>query len=387
MKKYNYLSFFSGALGLDLGLEDAGMHCLAVNEFDATACKTIKMNKPDLKVYDGDIRELSAKSLIKDLKIKKGELFAIVGGPPCQAFSTMGKRLGLSDERGNVFLHFIDIIKGLQPKYVVIENVRGLLSCPMNAIEECDEKFILGSNFLEQKGSALYVIIKKLQEAGYSVSFQLYDASYFGVPQKRERVVMLCSRSKEEIPYLIPSHGNNKKKMVTVRESLKNIKAKEWINFNAKRLKFLKKLTSGQNWKNLSIEDQKEAMGNSYYSGGGKTGFFRRLNWDKQSPTLVTSPIMPATCLAHPSEDRPLSVEEYAAIQTFPKDYQFAGKTLDKYRQIGNAVPCLLGKAIGTHLINFHNKKLIEQNANITSRYNDTDHKSWLADFIKSIED
>src|SRR5882672_702759 len=120
----SYLSFFSGALGLDIGLERAGLHPLAVNEFDPVICETIRTNRKHLRLYDFDIRRLNATSLCKDLDIHRGDLFAIVGGPPCQAFSTAGRRLGLNDDRGNVFLHFIELVADLRPKYVIFENVR-----------------------------------------------------------------------------------------------------------------------------------------------------------------------------------------------------------------------------------------------------------------------
>lgn len=115
-------------------------------------------------------------------------------------------------------------------------------------------------------------------------------------------------------------------------------------------------------------------MGKSYFSGGGKTGFLRRLGWDKPSPTVVTSPTMPATDLCHTTKDRPLSIEEYARIQTFPDDYRFIGKPIDVYKQIGNAVPCKLGEAIGKHLVKFDKGTLKKFN---------TDHKSWYENIKK----
>jgi len=119
-----FVSFFAGARGLDLGLEQAGWECLAANEFNRVACETIRLNAPELPLYDTDIRELTAERLTADLGLGRMELFAIVGGPPCQAFSTAGRRLGLNDARGNVFLHFLDLIGSLKPKYAVFENVR-----------------------------------------------------------------------------------------------------------------------------------------------------------------------------------------------------------------------------------------------------------------------
>ena len=126
-------------------------------------------------------------------------------------------------------------------------------------------------------------------------------------------------------------------------------------------------------------------MGKSYCAGGGKTGFFRRLDWDSPSPTLVTSPTMPATDLCHPSKNRPLSVEEYIRIQTFPDAYEFFGRTSEKYRQLGNAVPCLFGRAIGRHLVRFDKGMLKEFNTDgKLSRYLNTDHKSWRSNFHKN---
>lgn len=118
-------------MGLDLGLEAAGLNPLAANEFDPIICETIRKNRPRLRLYGEDIRELTAERLLKDLQLEREEPFAVVGGPPCQAFSTAGRRLGLNDDRGNVFLHFIKLIAGLRPKYAIFENVRGLLSAPL----------------------------------------------------------------------------------------------------------------------------------------------------------------------------------------------------------------------------------------------------------------
>jgi DNA (cytosine-5)-methyltransferase 1 len=137
-------------------------------------------------------------------------------------------------------------------------------------------------------------------------------------------------------------------------------------------------LKAGQNWRALPPDVQQQAMGASWFGGGGKTGFYRRLSWNKPSPTLVTRPIMPATDLCHPDELRPLSVEEYAAIQTFPEDYVVCGKLDDQYRQIGNAVPCLFGGAIARHLVGLDNG--LPPTANLNgkmSRYMGTGHESW----------
>lgn len=380
------MSFFSGALGLDIGLENAGFEPISYNEVEKVFCNTIRQNKPDVKLYDFDIRNLTGEKLLKENNLKVGELFAIVGGPPCQAFSTAGKRNSLNDERGNVFLHFIDIIEAMKPKYIILENVRGLLSAALKhrPHNQRGEGFP-SLDIDELPGGALVHILKRLEKAGYKCSFTLYNTANFGVPQSRERVVILGSRDGHELPYVIPSHSDDNpslEKWATVEDAIGSLKSKknhEHVNFPEKRLQFFRMLKSGQNWRALPQDAKVQAMGKSLNSGGGRTGFFRRLDWKSPSPTLVTCPTMPATDLCHPDLDRPLSVQEYAAIQTFPPEYVFAGKTLDKYKQIGNAVPCKFGEAIGQHIIKFDQGKLKNiLNTGKLSRYLNTDHKSWL---------
>jgi len=137
-------------------------------------------------------------------------------------------------------------------------------------------------------------------------------------------------------------------------------------------------LKEGQNWRDLPEDIQKEAMGKSYYLDGGRTGFYRRLSFDKPSPTLVTHPAMPATDLCHPVEDRPLSVEEYKVIQGFPLDWKICGSILEQYKQIGNAVPIALGEAIAKTIINHMDGKKAKIPSGFRfSRYLNTDEVSW----------
>jgi DNA (cytosine-5)-methyltransferase 1 len=386
-----YISFFSGALGLDIGLERAGLRCIALNEFDPITCRTIKANLGTVfaanspRLYETDIRALGIAGLCGDLDINPGELFAVVGGPPCQAFSTAGRRLGLNDERGNVFLHFIDLMIGLAPKYAIFENVRGLLSAPLvhRPHESRGEGFPPLTQD-EKPGGALLHILKRLEGAGYRSTFTLYNTANFGVPQIRERLIFFASREGKEVPLMKPTHDehrvNGLSPWVTFREAVAGVRSTsfEAARFPESRVKYYRLLREGQNWRNLPQHVQKEAMGASWYAGGGKTGFYRRLAWDKPSPTLVTRPTMKATDLCHPQELRPLSVGEYAAIQTFPEGYAFEGDLHDQYRQIGNAVPCRFGAAIGRHIIAFDEGRLARENANVRlSRYDGTDHSSW----------
>lgn len=375
----NYLSFFSGALGLDLGLEKGGLNPLLFCESDKKCQATIKINKPNIPLI-GDIRNYTSKNILDLLLMSKNdhEIDLIVGGPPCQSFSTAGMRRSFEDERGNVFLYFLKIATELMPRYIVIENVRGLLSAAYNP-----------SEINAKKGSALSYILDILKYNGYYVSFNLYNAANFGVPQVRERVIIIASKD-SRVPYLEPTHdklGNfGLKPWKTLRDVIEEIpeeKNRICAKFPEKRLKYYHLLKAGQNWKNLPIELQQEALGKSYQLGGGKTGFLRRLDWDKPSPTLVTSPIMPATDLAHPVENRPLSVAEYARIQQFPDEWKFAGSITDQYRQIGNAVPCGLGFAIAKSVINHHQgNDMVDKLSNFPySRYKFTNEENWMLAF------
>lgn len=386
------LSFFSGAMGLDLGIEKAGFEIRLACEVDKYCRQTIALNRPNTALL-GDISEYSADDIRAAANLKNtNEIDLIMGGPPCQAFSTAGKRKGFNDDRGNVFLKYLDLTLELKPKYIVIENVRGLLSCPMEHRphdQRGPEYPDLSTD--ELKGGALNFVIKRLEAAGYGFSFNLYNSANFGTPQIRERVIIICSRDGYEPPYLVPTHSENGEcglpKWRNLKSCISNIEKHHHLNFPEKRLRYYRMLKAGQNWRDLPIELQKEAMGKSYYSGGGKTGFLRRLAWNKPSPTLVTHPAMPATDLAHPVEDRPLSIEEYKRIQEFPDSWELAGPLIQQYKQVGNAVPASLGLAVG---------KLIrcllasEKITNIIdfpySRYKNTSHAQWKDLFEKEIK-
>lgn len=391
----NALSFFSGCMGLDLGLEKEGIKVLLACEVDSAARKTIETNRPDMALL-GDIRDYSATEIREKTGLSStDEIDVIVGGPPCQAFSSAGKRQGFNDERGNVFLTFIDLITELKPRFAVIENVRGLLSAPLKhrPHEMRGKNFPLLSQD-EQRGGALLFITRKLKQAGYSISFNLYNSANFGSPQQRERVVIACSRDGEKLPYLTPTHAEKGLYRLplwkTLREALEGLPedGHHFVKFPEKRLKYYRLLKPGQYWRDLPEDLHQAALGASYHAGGGKTGFYRRLAWDKPAPTLVTHPAMPATDLAHPEEDRPLSIEEYKRIQEFPDDWMITGTLLDQYRQVGNAVPCSLGRAIARMLLtHLKGETPIAYPDFPYSRYHKTDDVSWTVEILGDLEE
>jgi len=392
LPKIKALSFFSGAMGLDLGLEQAGISMLLACEVDKACRRTIATNRPDLALL-GDIWEYSAEDVRKAAGLgANDEIDVVVGGPPCQAFSTAGARRGFKDERGNALLKYIDLILALQPRYAVIENVRGLISAPISHRPHADR----GEDWIPEEGElpggALLHVLGLLRAGGYGVSFNLYNAANFGVPQSRERVIIICHRGGKKVPHLMPTHSQNAAfglpKWRTLRDALANMEnvKHHHVDFPENRLRFYRLLGNGQYWRHLPEELQKEALGKSFYAGGGKTGFLRRLDWDKPSCTLVTLPNMPATDICHPTENRPLSIEEYKRIQQFPDDWEVCGSLTDQYRQIGNAVPVGLGLAVGRAILSHMSGDEKYAPAGFPfSRYKGTDEVSWEQQALSSI--
>lgn len=393
LPKIKALSFFSGALGLDIGLEKAGIEILLACEVDKACRRTISANKPDIALL-GDIWKYSASDIREAAGLSStDEIDVMVGGPPCQAFSTAGARRGFEDERGNAFLRYVELILELQPKYAVIENVRGLLSAPMIHTPHAKRETDWEADSEGQAGGALLHVLKLLRAGGYGVSFNLYNAANFGVPQSRERVVVMCCRNGEKLAHLMPTHAQDDSfglpKWRTLQDALKGLdpKAGDHVEFPEDRLRFYRLLGAGQYWKHLPENLHREALKGSLDSGGGKTGFLRRLAWDKPSCTLVTSPTMPATDICHPEENRPLSVQEYKRIQQFPDDWIVCGSLIDQYKQIGNAVPTGLGEAVG-HAILAHMAGQTNQPPQgfPFSRYKDTADTAWEARALSGME-
>jgi DNA (cytosine-5)-methyltransferase 1 len=355
--KPTLISLFSGAMGLDIGLEQSGFELRAAVENNPAARETIKLNRPDLPVLD-DITIITTRQLLKAAGLRKRELTVLSGGPCCQSFSTVGKRHSLGDPRGNLFRDFCRIVREAQPRFFIMENVPGILSAAIQhrPLNQRGPGFPpLSRN--ELFGSALTEVIEEFKRLKYHVVFGVLNAADFGVPQKRHRVVFIGSRDGEPIRLPSPTHSEHPSAehhllpWMTLRVALKNVRSENWFDFSETRKKYLRKLKPGQNWRHLKDKRvQRNALGGAFLSWGGRTGFYRRLAWDQPSPTLTTQPNSFATMLCHPTKLRPLSVEEYSAIQQFPKKWKFAGSVRQRYELIGNAVPTGLGKHIGLML-------------------------------------
>ena len=388
----NTISLFSGAMGLDLGIEQAGFKIRVCVEMDKWAVETIRTNT-DIPVIDQDINTVSTNEILAAAGLTREEVTLVVGGPPCQAFSTAGRQRGLADFRGNVILQYLRVIEDIRPPYFIMENVRGLMSAKLNYVPL---DYIEYDSIKSIKGSVLQFITNEFKKLGYNISYALLDAANYGVPEHRERMVIL-GHIGSRVPIPSPTHTKDGCHGTllwnTLRDAIGDMEERDdlhYIPLRPKSIPYMRMLHEGENWKNLPADIAREAMGKAYELSGGKTGFLRRLKFDEPSPTLVTSPTMPATLLCHPTQLRPLSIEEYARIQQFPDNWHFQGRLETIYKQIGNAVPVGLGYAVGhqvmSHILGNTNAQEEAHNAIPYSRYKNTMDDEFSRLFEERIE-
>jgi DNA (cytosine-5)-methyltransferase 1 len=329
------IELFAGAGGLAIGLEQAGIKCLALNELEHWACETLRNNRPDWNVIEDDVKNVSFAHL-------KDKVDIVTGGFPCQAFSYAGKKLGLNDARGTLFYEFARVVKETRPAICIGENVRGLLN--------------------HENGRTIEGMVSVLDEIGYHViTPRIFKTIFYKVPQKRERLLIVGIR-KDLMPDLF-EFPKPYKKIYTLKDALKkgelyncDVPLSQGTKYPKSKKDVLDLIPQGGYWRDLPLEMQKEYMGGSFYLGGGKTGMARRMSWTEPSLTLTCSPAQKQTERCHPDETRPFTVREYARIQTFPDDWAFAGSVSHQYKQIGNAVPVNFAKEVGYAIINFLNK-------------------------------
>lgn len=335
VRDFTSIELFAGGGGLALGMEKAGFKHILLNEFDKSACDTLRKNRPNWNVVEGDIHKISFKDY-------EGKVDFLSGGFPCQAFSYAGKKAGFEDTRGTLFFELARAVKEVKPKVFMGENVKGL--------------------YTHEKGHTFEVIKSVIEDLGYTlVEPQILKAIQYQVPQKRERLILIAIRNdianKVTFHYPAPYH-----RVLTLRDAffkgiLYNCDVPESIGqqYPNRKKEIMEKVPMGGYWKDLPDELQREYMKGSYYMGGGKTGIARRLSLDEPSLTLTCAPAMKQTERCHPIETRPLTVREYARIQTFPDNWEFCGNMIAQYKQIGNAVPVNLAAAVGRSIIRLFN--------------------------------
>lgn len=382
------VSLFSGAGGLDLGIEQAGAGRLQFRawiESDPDARATLEANRPELlghPAFFRDVAQVEPAELMRHARLAPHETFLLVGGPPCQAFSTAGLRQTVNDQNGKVVQHYFDMVRELRPRFFVFENVRGLLSAALKHRPLTERLFPqeVPDDKEAQLGSVLQrLVLPSFRRLGYEVVFGLLNAADYGTAQVRHRLFVIGSRDRElrsavyrkqtsrpmmPLDLVPPTHHVHApyppiKPWRTLRDAIGHLAdqplaPEDAYTYSQERAAVFAQIPPGKNWTYVRNHPQlfvpgylERIMGGAFYSGGGKEGFWRRLAWDKPTPTLTAQPQQLSTSLCHPEHERPLSIPEYAALQDFPPEYRIVGSKSARYKLIGNAVPVQLARALG----------------------------------------
>jgi DNA (cytosine-5)-methyltransferase 1 len=316
-----FIEVCSGCGGLSTGFMNVGWTATLLNEIIPTFSDTLKKNHPGVKVETKDMRNL-------DLTEFRGKIDVLMGGVPCQAFSHAGEREGLEDPRGQLIVEFNRLVGQALPKVLMVENVEGLVS--------------------HEGGETLKGILTLFENNGaYHVYHKVLNAGQYNVPQKRKRIFIVGIRddiwkTQGEFEYPQPSSNT-----VLLRDVLLDCPPSPGASYPEAKKKIMELVPQGGCWVDLPDGIKEAYMGEKgMAAGGGKRGVARRLAMNEQCLTLTTSPAQKQTERCHPTETRPLTVREYARIQTFPDSYVFEGSVGNQYKQIGNAVPVKLAEAM-----------------------------------------
>ena len=338
MRDIGFISLFSGAGGLDIGLENAGLNCLYASDIDNAAYETLIANKAagdghfkHAVIEHADVSKTTGDEILARIGAKRGEIPLLVGGPPCQSWSSAGHQKGWQDPRGRLFDDFVRIASELDVRWLMFENVRGLLTArgPDGA-----------------PGSALALIREKLMAAGFQTQVKLINAADYGVPQRRVRLIVFGYRVGDELSFPEPwlFKGDRENAWIPMQNALDavgELTADEVIRPNEKLFEQLRELKPGSGVKSPGKRETTRP--------GGHWGY-------KQGAFVADTSIPARTVTANQQQDwvidpklglRRLSPRECAAIQTFPANWVFAGKRTDIYRLVGNAVPPRLSEQIG----------------------------------------
>lgn len=361
-RKLKVVSLFTGAGGLDVGFESTGRYeLLAAVEFEQSFCDTLVLNRDAgrfgserTQVLRADISKLDPAELMDLLRIQPGEIDVLIGGPPCQSWSTAGRRGTAQDARGQLIWDFLRFVEAMKPSVFLMENVRGLLSAAL-VHRPIAERPNRGGALLapeEQPGSAVAAWVDdalKIDSGAYRVDSFEVNAVNYGAPQLRERVLFFGNRLGVRVSFPAPTHGPSSGAGLpfgTLADALAGLEdpSPVMMDFSPRKKRYLDLIPEGGNWRALSPELAQESMGRAYFAKGGRSGWWRRLSWDLPSPTITTLPSHSSTSLCHPTETRVLSVRESAAVQEFPRDWEFSGTAQEQMKQVGNAVPVRLGQ-------------------------------------------
>ena len=380
MTKLTIVSLFTGAMGLDLGFEEQGFEVKVALDSDTAVEATIRANRRVIPVITRNLSEVRTPTLLELADLKVGEATVVTGAPPCEPFTTAGARNGFRDHRANAIHEFIRVVRESGPEYFVFEEVPGFLRAAKRHVSFY-ERAKMKDHQIEpdaRLGSAFEEVMQVFQSLGYRLSFDpknpkasLLNSADYGSPQKRMRFVLIGALHGPPITLPRPTHAapdskaglvDDRLPWATLRDALSGLDSNgdEWVSFPEKWGQYLHRVPPGGCWRDLPTELHPVVLGGAHDDGtdpntagmkGGRTGFLRRLSWDRPSPTLVDRPTNKANCLCHPDETRPLSVKEYARIQGFDDSWKFSGTLSQRYRLIGQATPIHLGSAVAARIL------------------------------------
>lgn len=352
MKQYNIIDLFAGVGGLSYGFSKLPQfNIIAANEIEKDISIAYKLNHPDVNIINCDINYLTEDILEQTLDGKKVDV--IVGGPPCQSYSTLGKRQ--IDDRANLFMQYKRVLKILNPKAFVFENVVGILSM--------------------DKGNLFKQVQAEFEDLGYNLQYRVLDAVNFGVPQHRERVILVGFKGENNFVYPEPTHGEGLKPYVTLKDAIGDLPVlksgerkttyasaatNDFLKFVRKNSTYIvEEHSAPKNGAHLvrimeTLKDgqSKDDLPEDIRPKSGYGNTYAKLWWEKPSTTITRNFACPSSsrCI-HPRDSRAMSIREGARLQSFPDDYKFYGADGMKRLEIGNAVPPLLSMAIAKQML------------------------------------
>lgn len=372
MSPPSVIDLFCGAGGLSEGLRQAGFEILAGNDIDPHAGATFAATHPDSAFIPGSIYDLSAQDFLDATGLKLGELDCLAGGPPCQGYSVYNHQRGMHDERSHLFQEYLRIVEGLRPKWLVMENVTGIMSAG--------------------EGEAFQAVLAGIRGLGYKVEARILRAEEYGVPQERRRVVFIGNNVGAPIAWPKKTHGEALKPFTTIRDALSDLPvlsngedkgvtkyrtraasafqkslrqgSKSVHNHSASKLgainiERMKHIPPGGSWRDVPHDLLPPGMQRAKRSDHTKR--YGRMRWDGLSCTVLTKCDIHWGAYIHPDQERSITVREAARIQSFPDWFHFTGPRTEQFVQVGNAVPPLLARCIGMALVEANaltNKKL-----------------------------
>lgn len=319
--KMSFLEVCAGAGGLSLGFISQDFEPVLLNDVDKNCIETLKLNHPDVNVQHDTMENIKIEDYYN--------IDVLIGGMPCQSFSSAGNRKGLCDDRGKLMFQFVNLVDSVTPKVFIIENVKGLVT--------------------HNKGETLKIILNEFDNLKkYNIYYKVLNSNDYNVPQNRHRLFIIGVHTSINKKFEFPIRQKYKP---VLKDVLHNCPSSDGYEYKKDKYELMKLVPQDGCWVDLPVGKQKAYLGKSYYSSGGKRGILKRLAMNKPSLTLLTNPSQKQTERCHPLETRPLQILEYARIQTFPDGYKFSGSKAQIYKQIGNAVPINLAKAIAQEIM------------------------------------